>query len=580
MTQTIETRSSAKSRFTVEMALYAVILALGLVLRLVVLGRWPLLDGEAALALAAWRFARALPASLRGSGPLLFNWSALCSFLTGGSDGLTRAPSILFGSALVLWPYGLRRYLGRVGALAVSLMLAISPSFVYFSRVADGSVIVAFCALGWLCVLAGYHEERRPVYVLVAAVLAMLGLLAAPLVYTLFGVLLTFPVMLWVRARVTKRSDLLDELGDAWHSVISDSSTCRKALLAAGLLLLVAGLGFMVNPSGLQMALDQFGQWVGGFSLFKGTWWLIPLLLFMYEGLALVFGLGGLLLERRRSDVVSWLLRYWLVFAVVFSIVPGYRPPGSVLLVLLPLIVASGHSIERLWMAVAPMRREPWLLALVAASLLICGAALIQFVTHLAFPSQTYLLRIAALIVFALSLYALVWSLAGAEIPLRAGAVSLLLLLLLGGLRAEVRLNYYRARDAREPMVGATVSPDVLKLAQYAQRFSSQVLGDPRAMDWQVDQSLEIPLGWYLRHFDRVSYVSRPPLEPRAAGMILPAAAPAPAKYVGLRFAVHASWQGGQYSLVEWLRWWTGQKPALPDPASEEVILWVRSPQP
>jgi hypothetical protein len=222
---------------------------------------------------------------------------------------------------------------------------------------------------------------------------------------------------------------------------------------------------------------------------------------------------------------------------------------------------------------------EPLLWVLVAVSVFVCAAALIQLVTYLAVPAQTYLLRMAALFIFAVSIYALVWSLFGKEIPLRAAVVSVLLLLLLGGIRAEARVNYARAREPMEPLVGTTVSPDVMVLASKAAEFSSRLLGDPRVMDWQVDASLEVPLGWYLRRFDQVTYVTRALASPEAAGVILPAAAPAPAKYVGLRFALHLTWPGGRYTFVDWLRWWTGQQPAFTRPQHDEVMLWVRAPQ-
>ena len=579
MTQTATTRLRDRGRVTVEMGLYGLIFALALALRLLTLGRWPLLDGEAGLALSAWRFAHALPTSLRGHSPLLFNWSALLSFFTPGSDGLVRSLSIVFGSALVLWPYGLRRNLGRRGALAAAVMLAISPSWVYFSRVADGSVIVAFCALGLLVVMANYLRTPRSIHLPLGAGLVMLALLSGPSVYTWLALLLTFAGVLWLDALVRKDSATLDEAREAWSTASADSASLRLAVVVAALVLLLAGTGFTLNPLGLQMALDQFGQWVSGFALLKGQWYLVPLILFVYEGLASVLGVAGLILERKRRDPFTALLRYWFVFALVFSIVPGYRPTNSVLLILVPLILAGGQAVERLWKALGSRLADPLLWVLVAVSLFVSGAILIQLVTHLTVPSQTYLLRMAALFIFAVSIYALVWSVSGQEIPLSGVVVSLLLLLLLGGIRAEARVNYSRARDPLEPLVGTTVSPDVFALARKAAQFSSQLLGDPRVMDWQVDASLEVPLGWYLRSFERVTYVSRVPASPQAAGVILPASASAPAKYVGLRFALHSTWPGGRHALEDWLRWWTGQQPAFTRPQHDEVMLWVRAPQ-
>ena len=83
MTEAAEDRLEVKPRLTVELCLYGLIWGLALAVRLLGLARWPLLDGEAGLALAAWRLARGLPATVRGHSPLLFHANALLFFLTG-----------------------------------------------------------------------------------------------------------------------------------------------------------------------------------------------------------------------------------------------------------------------------------------------------------------------------------------------------------------------------------------------------------------------------------------------------------------------------------------------------------------
>ncbi|MBC7233427.1 MAG: glycosyltransferase family 39 protein [Chloroflexi bacterium] len=577
MTETAGEQWEKQFVLTVEMALYGLILILALALRLFALGRWPLLEQEASLALAAWRFARGIPTPLRGHSPLLFHLNTLLFFLTDGSDSQARLWCVLVGSLIVLLPYGLRRHLGRIGALAAAVLLALSPSFTYFSRAVDGSVIVAFAALGLLVAFTGYLEERRPVYIVAMVVLATVALMAGPSAYTVFALCAAFPVFMLIRARITKDRAPLDVMHTAWREALADASAWRWALTLAGLLFLVFGLAFLYNPLGLQLTLDQLGQWVGGFVfLGQSPWYRILLLLLFYETLTLFLGLVGFFLGRKRGDMFALLLRYWALFAFLFSIVPGYRPPSSVLLLLVPLILAAGQAFEKLWQGLQSAAKEPLFWVLVILSLIVLASAYVQLVSYLAVSVSVYLLRIAALCVFVISAYALFWSIGGPEVPLRAAAFFLLLLLSFVLIRTEVRLNYIQARDPREPMVGTTISPEVLELAQKAAEFSSHLQGDPKVMPWQVDERLEIPLGWYLRHFEQVSYVSRVTAEPQGVGVILPAGAPAPAKYVGLHFDLRSAWLGGKYPLLEWLRWWLGLKSGLPAPQAEEVVLWVR----
>ncbi|UCC88799.1 MAG: TIGR03663 family protein, partial [Anaerolineales bacterium] len=67
-------------------------------------------------------------------GPLLFHVTALVYFLFGDNNFTFRAGVALFGVVLVMLPYGLRPWLGRLGALAASSMLLISPSIMHYSR--------------------------------------------------------------------------------------------------------------------------------------------------------------------------------------------------------------------------------------------------------------------------------------------------------------------------------------------------------------------------------------------------------------------------------------------------------------
>jgi len=390
----------------------------------------------------------------------------------------------------------------------------------------------------------------------------------------------TFPLFLRLRSRWAKDSTALEELRQAWRDLLADSRSWRVALLLAGVLFLMFGVGFFANPSGLQMTLDQFGQWFGSLQLLRGTPWYRNLqVLLLYEAMPLLVGAAGFFVTRMRRDTPALLLRYWVVFTFVFAILPGYRAPHSVLLVLLPLILAAGQAVESLREELAISGKAPLFWALIALSLAIFAAAYGQLVSYLGLPVSTYLLRIAALFVFLIAAHAMLWSVYGPTIPARAAIASFTLLLLLITIRAEVRLNYVRARDPVEPIVGTTTSPDVLDLVRYAAQWSSQTLGDPRVMDFQIDEKLQVPLGWYLRSFPQVSYISRTPPATEATALILPAQAPAPARCVGMRFALHSTWAGGKHSLQDWLRWWVDYRSTLKGQAADEVIFWVRTPQ-
>lgn len=580
MTVASEHRLESKREFSLELCLYLVSLGLALALRLHALGRFPLLDAEADLALSAWRLARGLPTSLRGYSPLLLHLNSLLFFFTNGSDAQARLWGVLFGSALVVLPYGLRQQLGRLGALATSFLLAISPSFTYFSRSVDGSIIIAFCELGLMVAVVSYSKQRKPAYLVAMALLLVLGLLAGALFYTLLTMLLTFVLTLYVWNRLNRGMPVVDELRRAWQDALTDARAKRSAMVAVALLFLALGTAFLANPAGLQMTLDQFGQWATHFAWLGGVpWYRNVQIALLYETLPVLLGLAALLTLLKHHDTFALFLHFAFAFALVFSIVPGYRPANSVLLVLLPLCVAAGKAVDWLGQEMQSSVKQPAFWALVACGLAIFAAAYVQFVTYLMMPVSTYLMRILALLVLLCSAHAMVWSLMGPQVPWKAALSTVFVLLLVVLCRSELRLNYVHARDSLEPIVGATTSSDVLELARLGQKWSHQLNGDPRVMDWQVDQHLEVPLGWYLRSFDKVGYFSTAPATLQATAVVLPMQASAPARYVGMRFRLHSVVPEGKTSKVEWLRWWIGYRSSLAEKAGDEVMLWIKAPQ-
>ena len=75
-------------------------------------------------------------------GALLLLLEGPAFFLFGSSDVVARIVPALIGLALVALPLALRRWLGG-GRVGIATLMAISPTFVYFSRVVSPEIIVA-----------------------------------------------------------------------------------------------------------------------------------------------------------------------------------------------------------------------------------------------------------------------------------------------------------------------------------------------------------------------------------------------------------------------------------------------------
>jgi len=107
-------------------------------------------------------------------GPFQFFGTAGVFWLLWDSDATARVLPALFGTALVAVPMLLRRYLGRNGALVTSVLLAFSPTMLYFSRFARNDIIMAVWAVLLVAFMWRYMDTRKVWYlVLTAGVLAL-----------------------------------------------------------------------------------------------------------------------------------------------------------------------------------------------------------------------------------------------------------------------------------------------------------------------------------------------------------------------------------------------------------------------
>ena len=79
----------------------------------------------------------------------------------GANDVTARLLPACMGLAMVAMPYWLRDQLGRWGALSMSLILAVSPSFVYFSRFVRDDIYVTCFTLLIVVAAVQYAKTRR-----------------------------------------------------------------------------------------------------------------------------------------------------------------------------------------------------------------------------------------------------------------------------------------------------------------------------------------------------------------------------------------------------------------------------------
>jgi uncharacterized protein (TIGR03663 family) len=598
--------STQSPAITVERAAYVAVGLLAAGLRFFQLGLRPLSEAEAGQALAAYGFVhtsgQAVPA---GTVPALFSGNLLSFTLLGANDFTARLMPALAGLVLVLLPYLLRRRLGRGGALAASLLLAISPSAVFFSRDVDGAVLVAACGLAIAVGLIDYVDTHSPAYLYMAAVGLGLGLCAGPGIWTLVFILGVFGLLLFGAEQLLHQELGWSSLLDAWRAARGEAGLLARAGAVLVATFALVAMAFVLNPAGLGNAADLFAAWGSGFLPETGGNPVIypGLLLLVYEPLVVFLGLleVGVSVWKWRSrqqggEVTSLgfphtaFLGFWAIGAFAIVTIAGHRPAGGMLLVVVPLALLAGQAIERgwHWLAERSSGHEVATVTAVALALLVFlylqvaaygltdNRSTVSLGSITLYNSTAYLLLASVALLLLAGLGAAAWAWRGPSLLAAGGGLALVVSLGLFGFRSTWALNMSDAADPRQLMIGQTTAPDVREVATQLEELSLDKAGDRYTLPVTVDSATGPAMAWYLRDFQEVTMVdglSTPP-DTVAALTLVMQDPPIGETFRGRGFPLETRWApwglGGQ-GVVRWLLFTEGPLPVV----DKEVVLWV-----
>ncbi|HEV3308915.1 MAG TPA: flippase activity-associated protein Agl23, partial [Chloroflexota bacterium] len=369
-----------------EVAGYALLVALSFVVRIWDVGGRAMHHDESLHATYAWYLfkGRGYQYNPLMHGPLQFYVMAFFYMLFGDSETTARLFAVLSGSAIVFLPYFLRREMGRNAAAIAALALAISPTFLYFSRFARDDIYLDFFTLVIVVAAWSYVRKRRArsLYVLsVAMALAMATMEVAYIVFFIFG---SFVLLLVVRelfqSRFAKRSAAMSAGRDApsdnrvtpavqdnppmllpaLRSISLDTALYAFAIFFAITVLLYST--FFTNPYGVidprygllsasrQDILGGITYWLSQHGVARGGQpWFYYLLLFpLYEQFALVFAATGVVWAFVRRDLFVTFLAFWFVMSLAIFSWAGEKMPWLFLHPLLPAILLASTFMGHL----------------------------------------------------------------------------------------------------------------------------------------------------------------------------------------------------------------------------------------
>jgi len=492
-------------RFNWEMAPYLLLAAIALGMRLWDLGYRAISHDESLHALYSWYLYQDWPRGYEHMpmmhGPFQFFGTALNFFLFGDSDFTARLLPALFGTALVMLPYFLRRQLGRWGSLAVAILLAFSPAMLYFSRYTRNDIYIAFWSLLLVIFMWRYFEQRKARYLYLSAATLSLSFCTKEVSYVTVVIFASFLLIVSAKeviARVGRRFDFHNLSAPAEYLIllgtlslplfaaaielipgvdISPGVLWPKVLSVVLLFFVSAAIGLRWNVRrwllsalifyGIFTLLytsffthifsfgsgmwDSMDYWIVQQDVARGgqPWYYYLLLLSWYEFLPLILATIGAIYYTIKGDLFSRFLVYWVVVSLIIYSLFGEKMPWLSLHMALPVILLGGRFIGG-WFQAVDWRR---------------------------FRS----------------------------VFLRAATVLALFLLFSFTVKVACQAAYQQGDSPPQMLAYAGISADVPRIMDQIEAVAEQ-RGEGRELEITVDSALTWPWYWYLRDYKNVDY--------------------------------------------------------------------------
>ena len=305
---------------------------------------WRLFNSDGALWGWPWVFGTDYIHAPWMHGPLQFETTALAFRLFGDTDFTSRLVYVLFGAALVGLPYFLRDYLGRAGALLAAVMLALSPSLLYFSRFGRNDILMAFWAASILVLMWRYiHEGKHRYLYLASAVLAFMFATkeTAYIVVLIFGAMMFLPALTDLVPWALGRTRLSEMAGPAGFLLLLVTLTLPQWAPIVCLAQDALGLT-LCNAEGVTGGLVGAPHWAGSFvalPVYDAPWW--------FHGLAVALLAGGLAwISTRGKPHGSRMTRRRLARHLPRRLIVGVAVP---LAVVAAALTAVFRPIDQVW---------------------------------------------------------------------------------------------------------------------------------------------------------------------------------------------------------------------------------------
>ncbi len=281
-------------------------------------------------------------------GPFLFYTNSVVFKVLGDSDWTGRLLPVLLGTGLVVLILGMSPWLGRWGALSAALMMAISPSFLYFSRFLRNDIYICFWWVSILVCLLRFFRNKNPLWFYPIMALIALSFGTKENTWFVGFSFVSFGVMWWVIQHWAKK--------DYLESIKTFIVQYWKHLLGACVVFWVIYMPlftvFFKYPGDWNGFATGIKYWLAQHqeNRIGAPWWYYLPLLGIYEFLAVIGAGAGLIWLRkyRIKQTLPLFLGWWALTGLILYGWAGEKVPWLMLHIALPMILITGWWIGRL----------------------------------------------------------------------------------------------------------------------------------------------------------------------------------------------------------------------------------------
>ncbi len=332
------------SSFRDERYLFMAIIVIGIFLRLFNLTERPMHHDESVHGyLAYWiykYFAYTYDPAFHG--PFIYYITAFAFYLFNDSILVARLVPVTFGVVLIILPYFLKRWLGN-SYLFLSLLLGISPTFLYFTRFLRNDIFIlvfffiTFIAYMW------FRETGEEKYIVIGLIAAAFGFITKENAIIYAFIFISFMFFNGLREH---RAGYIRLCLNYWRGYL-------VGLAVFAIIFSVFYSSFFLNPEGLKTAvIGSVEHWLKMHEIkdhYKPPYYYFGIF-FRYEFLIFLMGLVGVLqiLQKKEKNVFPLFVGYWAIMSLLIYGYLSHKVPWLSIHMLLPFAVGGAYLLKEL----------------------------------------------------------------------------------------------------------------------------------------------------------------------------------------------------------------------------------------